>query len=118
MEEKLNDSRKIASSLQHQIASLQSELIEPQRRENLLKEELELEKQTTERLKRELHEESDRLKGQNLQMEKMNQQIAILNTQLNDVRAAHAEILHEREKERKKFQDIISSKERNLSELR
>ncbi|XP_014474741.1 PREDICTED: leucine-rich repeat-containing protein 45-like [Dinoponera quadriceps] len=118
LEEKLVDSQKIGSSLKRQIANLQSELIEPQRRENLLKEELELEKQTNERLKRELHEESARLKDQNLQMEKMHQQIAILNTQLNEVRDIHAEILREREKERKQFQDIISSKERNLSELR
>ncbi|XP_032682026.1 leucine-rich repeat-containing protein 45-like [Odontomachus brunneus] len=118
LEEKLADSQKITSSLQRQIEHLQSELVEPQRRENLLKEELELEKLTNERLKRELHEDSARQKDQNLQMEKMNQQIILLNSQLNDIRVTHAEILHEREKERKQYQDIISSKERYISESR
>lgn len=118
LEEKLADSQRIVSFLQCQVASFQSELIEPQRRYNLLKDELDQKKQISETLKQELFEERARLKDQNLQMEKMNQQITALNMRLNEIQIIHTELLCDRDRERKQLQDIISSKERNLSELR
>lgn len=118
MEEKLADSQRTVSLLQTQITSFQSELIEPQRRYNLLKDELDQEKQISEKLKQELFEERGKLKNQNLQMEKMNQQVTELNIRLNKVQIIHSELLCDRDRERKQLQDIISSKERNLSELR
>ncbi|KMQ92235.1 leucine-rich repeat-containing protein 45 [Lasius niger] len=118
LEKKLADSQRTVSLLQRQVASFQSELIEPQRRYNLLKDELDQEKQISEKLKQELFEERARLNDQNLQMEKMNQQITALNMRLNEVQIIHSELLCDRDRERKQLQDIISSKERNLSELR
>ncbi|RLU17907.1 hypothetical protein DMN91_010146 [Ooceraea biroi] len=118
LQEKLVDSQRTVSSLQRQVTSLEGELIEPERRYNLLKEELDLEKQTNERFKRELGEERARLKDQAFQAEKMNQQLAALNARLNEVQTTHAEVLRERDRERKQLQEIISSKERNLSRLR
>jgi len=118
LEEKLTDSERTVSSLQRQVTSLQNELIEPERRYNLRKEELDLEKQTNERLKRELEGERTRSKDQTLQVERMNEQLATLNTRLDKVQTTHAEVLRERDKEREQFQNIILSKERNLSRLR
>jgi len=118
LEEKLADSQRIVSFLQCQIASFQSELVEPQRRYNLLKDELNQEKQISEKLKQELFEERARLKDQNIQMEKMNQQITALHVRLNEVQIIHTELFCDRDRERKQLQDIISSKERNITELR
>lgn len=118
MEEKLADSQKIVSFLQCQIASLQSELVEPQKHYNLLKDELNQEKQISEKLKQELSEKRVRLKDQNIQMEKMNQQITALHVRLNEAQIIHTELFSDRDRERKQLQDIISSKERNITELR
>ncbi|KAL6439945.1 hypothetical protein ACFW04_002957 [Cataglyphis niger] len=118
LEKKLADSQRIVSFLQRQVASFQSELIESQRRYNLLKNELDQEKRISKTLKQELFEERARLKDQNLQMGKMNQQITALNMRLNEAQIIHTELLCDRDREKKQLQDIISSKERNLSELR
>ncbi|XP_029173570.1 leucine-rich repeat-containing protein 45-like isoform X2 [Nylanderia fulva] len=118
LEEKLTDSQRTVSLLQRQVTSFQSELIEPQKHYKLLKDELDQEKRISEKLKQELFEERAKLKDQNLQMEKMNQQITELNIRLNKVQIIHSELLCDRDRERKQLQDIISSKEHNLTELR
>ncbi|XP_015117480.1 leucine-rich repeat-containing protein 45 [Diachasma alloeum] len=118
VEEKFTESQRTIASLKRQVGSLETELIEPQRRHNLLKEELETEREKTARLKEELAGERTRLKEQDCQVQKMCQQISGLNEQMSEAQRGHAEEIRERERERKQLKEIIASKDRDLRELR
>lgn len=117
-EDKYNDAQRTIATLQRQNASLEAELVEPQRRYNLLHEEFDQEKKKAERFKDELIEERSRLREQSIQLQKMTLQITTLNTQINEIQTSHAEELREKEKERKQLKEIIAHKERDLNDLK
>lgn len=118
LEEKSLDSERTIAMLQRQVATLQGELIEPQRRYGLVKDELEQEREKSARLKHELTEERARLQEQNSQIQTLNAQITSLNNQINEIQNNHAEALRERDKERRALKEIISNKERDFNELK
>lgn len=117
-EDKYSDSQRTIATLQRQVACLEAELVEPQRRYNLLHEEFDQEKKKAGRFKEELIEERSRLREQSIQIQKMTLQITSLNTQINEIQANHAEELREKDKERKQLKEIISHKERDLNDLK
>lgn len=116
--EKLTDTQRVANNLQRQVIALKSELIEPQRRYELLNVELTQEKEKSFRLKEELIEERNRTKEQNVQIQKMALQISALNTQISDIQSSHAETLRERDKERIQLRETIAIKERDINEMK
>ncbi|XP_034937219.1 leucine-rich repeat-containing protein 45-like [Chelonus insularis] len=118
LEDKFTDSQRSIASLKRQVNALQGELIEPQRRYDLLKEELNEEKNKTARLKQELTEERSRLKEQDVQIQKMNQQITILNSQINEIQLSHADDIRAREREHKHLKEIIANREQDLNDLK
>ncbi|XP_043472317.1 leucine-rich repeat-containing protein 45-like [Leptopilina heterotoma] len=117
-EDKYSDSQRTIATLQRQVACLEAELVEPQRRYNLLHEEFDQEKKKAERFKDELIEERSRLREQNIQIQKMSLQITSLNTQINEIQTNHVEELREKDKERKQLKEIIAHKERDLNDLK
>ncbi|XP_063995011.1 leucine-rich repeat-containing protein 45-like [Diachasmimorpha longicaudata] len=118
VEEKFIESQRTIASLKRQVGSLETELIEPQRKYNLLKEELETEREKTARLREELMGERGRLKEQDSQVQKMGQQISGLNEQIRETQKRYAEETKEREKERKQLKEIIASRDRDLREIK
>ncbi|KAK0083368.1 hypothetical protein PV325_008901 [Microctonus aethiopoides] len=118
IEEKFVDSQRTIASLKRQITALENELIEPQRRYNLLKDDLDNEKEKSTRLKRELTEERAHIKEQDIQMQMMNSQITKLNTQINDIQRTYADDIRERDREKKQLKEIIVNKERDLNDLK
>ncbi|XP_033214878.1 leucine-rich repeat-containing protein 45-like [Belonocnema kinseyi] len=118
LEEKYSDAQRTIGTLQRQVANLQGELVEPQRRYGILKEELDQEREKSDRFKQELSEDRSRLKEQNIQLQKMTLQITALNTQINEIQTSHAETLRERDKERKQLKEMIAHKERDLNDLK
>lgn len=118
IEEKFIDSQRTIASLRRQVSSLETELVEPQRRYNMVKEELETEREKTGRLKEELSVERGRLREQDCQMQKMIQQVTSLNTQISSIQRSHSEEIKERDRERKHLKEVIAGKDRDLSDLR
>ncbi|XP_011304767.1 leucine-rich repeat-containing protein 45-like [Fopius arisanus] len=118
VEEKFVEAQRTVASLKRQVGSLETELVEPQRRYNLLKEELENEREKTARMKEELSGERARLRDQDCQLQKMSQQITALNEQMSEIQRGHAEEIKERERERKMLKEVIANKDRDLREVR
>lgn len=118
VEDKFVDSQRTIASLKRQVSALQGELIEPQRRYDLLKNELEQEQQKSVRLKEELFEDRTRIKEQDNNIQKLNQQITGLNSQINEIQKSYTEEIRERDKEKKQLKEIIANKERDFNELK
>lgn len=118
LEEKLQDSRKTVTSLQQQIMKIQEESIEPQKRYDGLKIELQLEKEISLNLKSEIKEERVRIKEQNEQLQKMLSQINGLHAQLNEMQTSHAETIRVKNTELDKLKILITEKTRELDEFK
>ncbi|XP_043280152.1 leucine-rich repeat-containing protein 45-like [Venturia canescens] len=118
MDEKSHDFQRTIDTLQRQVAKLQGELIEPNRRYELIKDELEQEREKNGRLKLELAEERSRHQEQNSQILILNAQITALNNQINEIQNNHISAIRELDKERKMLKDAISNKERDFNDLK
>lgn len=118
VDEQSRDFQTTVTSLQRQVAKLQGELIEPNRRYKLIKDELEQEREKNARLKLELGEERSRHQEQNSQIQTLNAQITALNNQINEIQNNHMLAIRELDKERKILKDAISNKERDFNDLK
>jgi chromosome segregation ATPase len=118
LEEKLQESRKSIASLQKLIIKLQEESIEPQKRYEALKMELQLEKEKSSNLKSEIQDQTTRIREQNEQVQKMLSQINGLYTQISEAQSNHVEILHTKEIELEKLQNVVTQKTRELNDFK
>ncbi|XP_057323622.1 leucine-rich repeat-containing protein 45-like isoform X1 [Microplitis mediator] len=118
VEDKLNDAQRIIVSLRKHVESLESELVEPQRKYDLLKSELDDEREKYMRLKQELEDERTRIKDQDLQLQKMSQQVTAMSSQINDVQKKYSEDLRERDRDIQQLREIVKSKEKEFNDLK
>ncbi|XP_008213793.1 leucine-rich repeat-containing protein 45 [Nasonia vitripennis] len=118
LEEKFQDCRKTVASLQNQIIKVQEEALEPQKRYEALKLELQLEKEKSMGLKSEIQEERSRMREQNDQMQKLLAQINGLYAQISEAQSSHAEALRGKEAEIEKLKNAIAQKTRELEQVK
>lgn len=118
LDEKLHESRKTIASLQKQLIQLQEESIEPQKRYEALKMELQIEKEKSASLRLDMHDERTRMREQSEQMQKLLSQINGMYTQISDAQSNHAEALRLKDAEIEKLKDVISKKTRELDEFK
>ncbi|CAD6201210.1 GSCOCG00000016001-RA-CDS [Cotesia congregata] len=118
VEEKLNDAQRIIAGLKKRVQSLESELVDPQRKYDLLKGQLDEERDKSARLKQELEDERMRIRDQDCQLQKMSQQVTVMSGQINDIQKNYAEELRERDKDIKQLKEIIAGKEKEFNDLK
>lgn len=118
VEVKLADAQRNVAHLQQQVASLQGELIEPERRYALVKSELDEEKNKNARLKENLADNRIKLREQDALIEKLNSQILSANTQIGEMQSHRAEILRDHERECKQLRETIAQKERETNDFK
>ncbi|XP_014235287.1 leucine-rich repeat-containing protein 45-like [Trichogramma pretiosum] len=118
LEDKLQESRKLVATLQKQVIKLQEESIEPQKRYESLRLELQIEREKSENLKKDILEERSRLKEQNEQLQKMINQINNLYAQLSEAQKNHSEALRVKNGEIDKLKNTIAQKTRDLDEYK
>ncbi|XP_011498329.1 PREDICTED: leucine-rich repeat-containing protein 45-like [Ceratosolen solmsi marchali] len=118
LEEKLQESRKSIAYLQKQVIKLQEESIEPQKRYEALKMELQLEKERSCNLKSELQDQTARIREQNDQVQKMLSQVNGLYAQISEAQINHVESLRVKETEIEKLKNVIMQKTRELDDFK
>ncbi|XP_058796378.1 leucine-rich repeat-containing protein 45-like [Phymastichus coffea] len=118
VEAKLLEARSTVATLQKQIIRLQEESIEPQKRYDSVKLELQLEREKSSNLTVELQAERARMREQTEQMQKMLGQVNALYAQLSEEQRSHAEKLREKDKQIDKTKDAVALKARELSEFK
>ncbi|XP_074094851.1 uncharacterized protein LOC141524734 [Cotesia typhae] len=118
VEEKFNDAQRINAGLKKRVQSLESELVDPQRKYDLLKSQLDEERDKSVRLKQELEDERIRIRDQDSQLQKMSQQVTVMSGQINDIQKNYAVELRERDKDIKQLKEIIVGKEKEFDDLK